>query len=145
MMKALTLTFLVAFSSWLPAQALAQNSHTAGAYVIHYNALPTESLPASVARAYGIKRSKNRGLLNVSILKNAATFEGVEATIKATATNLTGQMRVLDMRVIHEQNAVYYISDFTVANQETLDFAIQVTTPDQNTSHLKLRQQFFAN
>jgi hypothetical protein len=32
-----------------------------------------------------------------------------------------------------------------VADQETLDFAIKVTTPDNQTGNIKLRQQFFAN
>ncbi len=128
---------------FLSANAAAENSQPIGDYIIHYNALSTESLPPSVARAYGITRSTNRGLLNISVLKKGSGFEGVEAEIKVNATNLTGQLRKVDLRKIEEQNAVYYIGVFSVANEETLDFSIDVTTLDNKTGNITLRQQFF--
>ena len=123
----------------------AESSTTINGYTVHYNALSTESLPPSVARVYGITRSKNRGLLNISVLKKGEGFEGVEAKLDASATNLTGQMRNIKLRKIKEDNAVYYIGEFSVANEETLDFVIRVTTPDNQSTTLKLRQQFFTN
>ncbi|MBL7002599.1 MAG: DUF4426 domain-containing protein [Gammaproteobacteria bacterium] len=123
----------------------AESSAKVGGYTVHYNALSTESLPASVAKAYKIKRSKNRGFLNISILKDGAGFQGVEAELKVVATNLTGQLREMEIRKITEQNAVYYISEFSVSDRETLDFIINVTTLDNTSANIKLRQQFFAN
>lgn len=128
---------------FLSANAVAENSKNIGNYIVHYNALSTESLPPSVARAYGITRSTNRGLLNISVLKKGAGFEGVEADIKVNATNLTGQLRKVDLRKIEEQNAVYYIGVFSVANEETLDFSIDVATADSKSGNITLRQQFF--
>lgn len=127
----------------LPAITYAENSQTIGNYIVHFNALSTESLPPSVAKAYGITRSTNRGLLNISVLKKGGEYEGVEADIKVSATNLTGQLRAIDLRKIEEQKAVYYISVFSVANEETLDFSIDVTTPDNQHGNIKMRQQFF--
>jgi hypothetical protein len=127
------------------SMALAESSQSLGDYIVHYNAISTESLPPAVARAYGITRSKNRGLLNISVLKKGAGYEGVEAKIDVSATNLTGQLRNIELRKIQEQNAVYYISEFSVADQETLDFSIKVTTADNQTGNMKLRQQFFSN
>lgn len=123
----------------------AETSQEVGNYLVHYNALSTESLPAKVASAYGIQRSKNRGMLNISVLEKGSGFKGVEAQIKVVATNLTGQLREMELRKIVEQGAVYYISEFSVADQETLDFIINVTTLDNNSANIKLRQQFFAN
>lgn len=125
--------------------AYAESSQVIGDYVVHFNALSTESLPPAVASAYGITRSKNKGLLNISVLKRGGGYQGVEADIEVSATNLTGQLRNIQLRKIQEQNAVYYISDFSVADQETLDFSIKVTTADKKTGNIKLRQQFFAN
>ncbi|MBT3203279.1 MAG: DUF4426 domain-containing protein [Gammaproteobacteria bacterium] len=125
--------------------AFAESSKTIGNFIVHYNAISTESLPPAVARAYGITRSKNKGLLNISVLKKGAGFQGVEAQIGVSATNLTGQLRDIQLRKIVEQNAIYYISVFSVANRETLDFSIKVTTQDNQTGNIKLRQQFFAN
>ncbi len=125
--------------------AFAESSKTIGNFIVHYNAISTESLPPTVARAYGITRSKNKGLLNISVLKKGAGFQGVEAKIDVSATNLTGQLRDIQLRKIVEQNAIYYISVFSVANRETLDFSIKVITEDNQTGNIKLRQQFFAN
>ena len=139
--KSVILSLLFLFQS----PAFAENSKVIGDYVVHFNALPTESLPPSVASAYKIKRSKNRGLLNISVLKKGGNFEGAEAEIKVSATNLTGQLRKIDLRKITEQNAIYYIGVFSVSDRETLDFDIRVKTADGKTDNIKLRQQFFTN
>ena len=135
------ISFLISFNNI----AFAESSKVIGDFIVHYNAISTESLPPAVARAYGITRSKNKGLLNISVLKKGAGFQGVEADIKVSATNLTGQLRDIELRKIVEQKAIYYISVFSVANRETLDFSIQVKTADNKTGNIKLRQQFFAN
>jgi len=138
---------LVVFTLTISFQTLvqAEKSTSVGNFVVHYNAISTQSLPPKVARAYGITRSNNKGLLNISVLKKGAGYQGVEAKIDVTATNLTGQLRDVTLRKITEQSAIYYISVFSVADQETLDFSIKVTTTDGNSTNIKLRQQFFAN
>jgi len=48
------------------------------------------------------------------------------------------------MRELKEQEAVYYIGEFPVQDQETLDFAIEAT-PEGTSKAIKAktRQQFF--
>jgi len=123
----------------------AQNSLNIGDYVVHYNAISSDFLSPNVANSYGVKRSKNRGLLNVSVVRGDGSFHGAEADLKVSATNLTGQLRQLKMRKITEQNAVYYISEFPVRDQETLDFNIKVTTLDKASDNIRFRQQFFTH
>jgi hypothetical protein len=144
-MKKIIQLFLLSLAMCLPTLAQAENSQEVGDYIVHYNALSTESLPPSVASAYRITRSKNRGLLNISVLKKGGNFEGVSADIDASATNLTGQLRTIILRQVKDQNAVYYLAEFSVADQETLDFSIQVETPDRARGSIKFRQQFFSN
>lgn len=144
-MKTIIQSVICAMLLGIQSLAFAESSQEIGDYIVHYNALSTESLPPSVASAYGITRSKNKGLLNISVLKKGGDFKGVEADIKVNATNLTGQFREINLRKIEEQSAVYYISEFSVADRETLDFSIRVTTADNQTGSMKLRQQFFAN
>ena len=144
-MRKLTRLLLLTLLLGLHGIVHAESSQEVGDYIVHFNALSTESLPASVARAYGITRSKNRGLLNISVLKKGGNFEGVSAYINVSATNLTGQLRNISLRKIEDQKAVYYISEFSVADRETLDFSIQVTTPDDARGSIKFRQQFYSN
>jgi hypothetical protein len=110
-----------------PLSVLAENSKDFGDYVIHYNALATDMLPPAVARDYHITRSQNRGMLNITILKKVLGSPGqpVHARVDATARNLAGQDRNISMREIREGNAIYYIGEFGVANEETLNFKVK--------------------
>lgn len=144
-MKKLLHLLFISLLVLTPPTTFAESSQAVGEYIVHFNAISTESLPPTVAKAYGITRSKNKGLLNISVLKKGGGFQGVEADIKVSATNLTGQLRDIELRKVQEQQAIYYISEFSVANRETLDFSIRVTTADNQTGNLKLRQQFFSN
>ena len=55
-----------------------ENYKDFGDYVVHFNALSTADLPAEVARGYGITRSKNRAMLNVSIIRKEEDHERQE-------------------------------------------------------------------
>ncbi len=131
--------------SGMSMHSLAENATHVAGYTIHHNALTTDNLAPQVAKAYGIQRSKNRGMLNVSVLKDKAGSVGepVKAEVEATATNLSGQSREIDMREVMDGGAIYYIGDFRVSNQETLNFALTVSPVGAGRYHAKLSQQFF--
>lgn len=119
-----------------------------GDYVVHFNAISTTQLTPEVARDYGIVRSGNRAMLNVSIIRKQAGSVGspVAAAVLAWAVNLTGQRRALDFREIREQTAVYYIAEFSIANEETLTFSIDVTPAEErNAFSVRYVKQFFVN
>ncbi len=122
--NALRILLLLAF----PLAVSAENSTHTGGYTIHHNALTTDSLPVQVATAYGIQRSKNRALLNVSVILEEPGTLGtpVRANIKAVARTLYGQIRPLEMREIVEDKAIYYLADFPVANREVLHFDFEI-------------------
>jgi hypothetical protein len=125
----------------------AEQSQDFGQYVVHYSAIPTDSLLPEVARQYGIRRSKNRGMLTMTVLKKVMNTAGtpVEAKVSGTATNLSQQLRTLDLRQIRDGSAVYYLSEFPIANREVLDFNLQVTPKGENNAFtVKFRQEFFS-
>jgi len=124
----------------------AEQSQTFGDNTIHYNAINTEMLDPTVAKAYGITRSKNRALLNISVLKNqiGTTVQPVKAKVTATATNLSAQMRTIKIRELEDAGAIYYIGEVPIHNEETLEFDIQVQPEGgEETYKLKYQQQFF--
>ena len=125
--------------------SMAENSTSIPGYTIHHNVLTTDILAPQVANAYDIRRSKNRALLNVSVIKNVpdGPDKPVQADVKATAHNLIGQGREIPMREIREGEAVYYIGDFLVSNREQLRFELQVTPEGEHTAHTaSLTQEF---
>lgn len=129
-----------------PLSATAEQAKVFGDYTVHYSAFSTDILTPEVARSYQIQRSKNRALLNVSVLKKlmGTTGQPVKAQVKATATNLSSQLRELDVRELEEHGAVYYIAQTTVANEETLRYDISIT-PEGETAPFTFSfdQQFF--
>ncbi len=128
------------------AALVAENSTSIPGYTIHHNALLTSDLQPDIAKSYNIRRSKNRAMLNVSILKNVVgeTGEPVTAQISVTGKNTRGQIRNIAMREIKETGAVYYIGDFLVENHETVDFTIKVTPDGESNAHTtSIKQQFF--
>ena len=146
MMKILikTLILLAALTS-LPA--FAQQAQEFGDYIVHYNALSSSLITPEVAKAYGIRRSDSRALINISVLKNAAdkTTTAVKAKVTASGRNLTGQTRNVVMREIDDgDGAIYYIGELSVRNMETFDFTVVVLVEGQNKPfNVKFRQQFY--
>jgi hypothetical protein len=141
------------FAPWLLGAALlaplsvgADNSTSADGYTIHHSAFTADTLDATVARRYGIQRSKQRGVINVSLIKQKAGTTGVPtaARVDVNATSHTGQKMRVPMRDVREQGAVYYIGEFPVQDQATLDFTIDVT-PEGTAKGLqaKMSQEFF--
>jgi hypothetical protein len=134
---------VLAFSSGL---ASADQSKDFGDYTIHYSAFTTDVLSQDVARAYNITRSKNRAMLNISVLKKVmeTTVQPVKAVIESTATNLSAQLKTIEMRELSEQGAIYYIAELPVAHRETLKFNIAVTPDGEEiTYRFSFDQQFF--
>jgi len=146
MLKKILLPFLLGTLLTLSGTASAENSQDFGDYVVHFNALNTNYLPPSVTREYGLKRSKNRGMINVAVLRKimGTTGKPVEAVISASATNLTGQKRTIPLREIREGTAIYYIGDFPISHEETLRFILNVKPADNSEAHeVKFSHQFF--
>lgn len=137
------LSLLVAVAA--PA-ALAENSTHADGYTIHHNAFLTSDLSPDMANRYGIRRSNNRGMINISIIKDVpgTTGKAVTAKVKVTARNLRGQVRNIPVREVKEENAVYYLGDFLVENQEQVTFNIEVIPEGTHKPlYATLKQQFF--
>ena len=120
-------SLLLSITLVFPLTAAAENSKDFGEYVVHFNALATDLLPPKVARDYHITRSRNRGMVNITVLKKVLGSPGqpVHARVEARAENLVGQARDIRLREIREGKAIYYIGEFRVAHEETLKFTVR--------------------
>ena len=128
------------------AQPAGVTSADIGDYVVHFNAQSTDKLPPDVARAYNIVRSKNRAMLNVSIIRKSDN-EPIVADVTVRATNLTGQLKNVTMREIEEPGdttAIYYVGDTAFANLETLIFDIGVMPEgEDDLFEVRFTRQFY--
>lgn len=139
---------IVAFLFTVSFSAQAENSTDFGDYVVHYNAFTSDTLSPQIAKAYDITRSKNRGVINIAVLKKVlgTTGQPVIAKLTASAVNLTGQLKTFETREIREDGAIYYIGEFRVTNQEMLDFTVTLQPKGHDKGlTIRFRQQFFTN
>ncbi|MEO1203226.1 MAG: DUF4426 domain-containing protein, partial [Pseudomonadota bacterium] len=116
-----------------------------GEHVVHFSALSTDQLPPEIASAYNIVRSKNRAMLNVSVIRSSDGAP-VAADVTVKTQNLTGQLKTVTMRRIDEQEAIYYIGVTPVANRETLIFDIAVTPEGgEDATDIRFKRQFYTD
>jgi len=127
------------------AQPAGATNADIGDHVVHFSAQSTDQLPPEVARAYNIVRSKNRAMLNVSVLREDDGTP-VVANIAVKTVNLTGQLKNVTMRQINEGDAIYYIGEIAIANRETLVFDISVTPEGSKVaSDVRFKRQFYTD
>ncbi|MBT8081514.1 MAG: DUF4426 domain-containing protein [Gammaproteobacteria bacterium] len=130
------------------AQPADATSADIGDYVVHFSAQTTDQLPPDVAKAYNILRSKNRAMLNVSIIR-ASDGKPVAGTVRVKTVNLTGQLKNITMREITEPGevvAIYYIGETPVANRETLVFDISVAPEGSGTLwEVRFKREFYTD
>jgi hypothetical protein len=127
------------------AVAHAEISQKFGPLEIHYNALTTDELLPEVARAYKIERSKTRGLVTMSVLKQnpVGAPTPVPAKITVYVTNLTQQLANVEMREIKEGTAIYYLGEFRVVPPDTLKFTATVEVAGEPRRELVFNQTFY--
>ena len=113
----------------LSALSLAEQKVDFAGYELHYIVLNTTEIPPAVAETYDIVRSGKRAFINLSILKKTGDGYGIPtaAAVTGVQRTLLGQRQTIDLQEIREGDAIYYIGTFTILNQETLWFDIDLT------------------
>ncbi len=119
----------------------AEQSRTFGAYEVHYIVVPTTFLKADIAARYDITRSRNRALVNVSVLD--ANDAPITAGLSGRSENLLGQSQVLEFKEIREGPAIYYLALLRHGDEEFHRVAIDVTLPDGSSGEIRFQQQMF--
>lgn len=115
-------------------------------YVIHYSAFNASFLTEQVAKAYNLNRSRYRGLVNVAVHRKMAdgSSKPVVAQLSGYATRLSGSESPLEFQMVGEGDAIYYLAETIIANNEMLRFSIKIKpTPQHNPIKLNFEQTFF--
>jgi hypothetical protein len=99
-----------------------------GDVTVHYNTFNSTFLTPDIAKAAELNRSKNQGVINISVLKDG---KPQMAQVTGTVKDLTSQSVNLSFKQITEQGAIYYIAQYPVPQQETRTFDIKVQTGDK--------------
>ena len=126
-----------------------EHSITEQGYEVHYNALSTSFLTPEVSKNYQIGRSKTKGFVNISVLKQVEgnVSQPVEAEIIINVQNFYGQNKDVELRKISENDgATYYIGVFSVSNREVVKFKAQVKPQNSEALiNISFDQEFFTD
>ncbi|WP_130888302.1 DUF4426 domain-containing protein, partial [Pseudomonas sp. Sample_21] len=113
---------LLLLTACLSASAMAadvikgERKETFGDITVHYNTFNSTFLQPDIAKAAELIRSKNQGVINVSVVKDG---KPVIASVTGTIKDLTSNSVALKFRQVTEQGAIYYIAQYPVPQQET--------------------------
>lgn len=139
------LKLLCALAFMLTATVNAENMQKLNDLNVHYIAIGSTFLTPEIAKAYGIERSRYKGLVNIAVLDN--TQDGNPAktvNINGKARNDVGQIKSLDFMEVKEGDAVYYLAQVGYSNEETIYFDINIT--DKGKQHnLTFSQKFYVD
>ncbi|MDD2048023.1 DUF4426 domain-containing protein [Pseudomonas putida] len=94
-----------------------------GDTTVHYSTFISTFLTPDIAKSAELVRSKNQGVINVSVIKAG---QPVVTQVSGTVKDLTSASVPLKFKQITEQGAIYYIAQFPVEQQETRTFTIDV-------------------
>ena len=99
-----------------------------GDVTVHYNTFNSTYLTPDIAKSAELIRSKNQGVINISVLKEG---KPLMAQVSGSVKDLTSQTVPLQFKQITEQGAIYYIAQYPVDQQEVRTFDIKVQTGDK--------------
>ncbi|QXI16105.1 DUF4426 domain-containing protein [Pseudomonas hamedanensis] len=116
-----------------------ERKETFGDITVHYNTFNSTFLQPDIAKAAELIRSKNQGVINVSVMKHG---KPLIASVTGTVKDLTSQSVPLSFRQVTEQGAIYYIAQYPVPQQETRTFEIKVQNGDK-THTIHFNQELF--
>lgn len=133
------LTFAMLSLAALFAQtASASQFERFGDLDVHYIVFNTTDLSPEMAERYGLTRSPDLGLINIS--GRRMTEDGLSTPVRleleGSVINLLGQKRPLDFREVEDPSAIYYLETVRFTDRETLRFEVQVTDTDTGRRHM---------
>ncbi|MHA6198417.1 DUF4426 domain-containing protein [Pseudomonas wadenswilerensis] len=127
--------FLFSLCLALPALAAdaakPERKEVFGDVTVHYSVFNSTFVQPATAQAADLVRSKEQGVINVTVLK--AGKPGV-ASVSGSYTDLTSRQTPLTFKQVSDQGAIYYLAQFPVKQQETLTFSIKVGSGETSNS-----------
>ncbi len=133
---------LTATAGLAQAEQLRENDE----YIVYYSALNSIIIQPDIAKAYGLQRSRQRGLLNISVQRKMpdGSNKPVMSQLKGYASHLSGSEIPLEFNLVTEGKAIYYLAQFPIRNGDELRFDIVAKpTPDADPIKIRFSQDFY--
>jgi len=127
------------------APPVTETSKQFGDDTIHFSVLNSSFLSPKIARSYGIVRGKNKFLINIAVRRQAGTTTAaLRAQVSGSQSDLIHRTP-LEFREIIEQDAIYYIAEFAISNDERRDFRLQVSVDDKPSYDIQFNKMLYVD
>lgn len=111
---------------------------------VHYSAFNSTFITPQVARSYKLKRNGYSAILNISVLDTSkAGKPATQAKVNGHVRNLIGNTRKLEFREVIEANAIYYLAEFPITNEEVMTFDLNIDSGNSGKGKLQFTQKFY--
>ena len=110
----------------------AQSPQRFGDLLIYHNTFNSSYLQPEIAAAAGLQRGPRQGVVNIAVQRQ--TDEGikvVDAKVEGTVKNLIHQTTPLKFIRIQEQDAIYFVANYSAAQRGLLQFEVRIQADDQ--------------
>jgi hypothetical protein len=142
----LTLVFTSLFSLATQAQEAPPATKTSSIFgkdTVYYSVLNTIFISPQVAKSYGIVRGKDKFLINVSVRRQLDTSNiAVRADVTGSSSDLI-YVNTLEFREIIEQDAIYYIAEFDISNDERQNFRLSASVDNRPSYDIQFNKMLY--
>lgn len=98
-----------------------------GDVTVHYSVFNSTFVQPATAQAAGLVRSKNQGVINITVLKGG---KPAVANVSGTVSDLTSRQSALTFKQVTDQGSIYYLAQFPIEQEESRTFEIKVGSGD---------------
>jgi hypothetical protein len=141
-----TLIFTSLFSVATQAQEAPPATKTSSIFgkdTVYYTVLNTTFISPQVAKSYGIVRGEDKFLVNVSVRRQLDTSNiAVRADITGNSSDLI-YINTLEFREVIEQDAIYYIAEFDISNDERQNFRLSVSVDNRPSYDIQFNKMLY--
>lgn len=135
---------LLLFASATVLAQAQSNPQRFGDLLVHYNLLNSSYLEPDIAANAGLARGPTHGVLTLLVQRD--TKEGkvpVDARVSGTVSNLLQQSSPIEFIRIQEDEAIYFVANYTAAQRGVLRFEVNVQAEEGAPVHtLRFQQEF---
>ena len=125
-------------------QGAAQSPQRFGDLLVYHNTFNSSFLQPDIAAATGLQRGPRQGVVNIAVQRNSADGpQAVDARIQGTVKNLLQQTTPLQFIRVKEQEAVYFVANYTAGQRGLLQFEVKVQAEEGAPTHTVRFQQEF--
>ncbi|MCG7538799.1 DUF4426 domain-containing protein [Pseudoalteromonas sp. CO348] len=140
-------SFIIALMMLLAPIAFAQDEQGGqfkdlGPWEVHYIAFPSTFVQPTIAKAYGLIRSGNKAIVNISVLADKPGKPAVKARVAGSAKNLLGKTVQLEFKEVVEGEAIYYLAQLDYDDEDIFRFDIEISEGKQSRK-LTFSQKFY--